>query len=102
LFAVLLAHFFLLYLGKTLRTRLLAARKELARQEEGLEEFTAAQEAEAPAWKQMVDDFEAGVSEANPYLLPHTGIWGFVRARSLLTLCFLPRKAPHCETSSLS
>ncbi|KAJ7821082.1 hypothetical protein B0H14DRAFT_3471764 [Mycena olivaceomarginata] len=53
-------------MGKTLRTRLLAARKELAQQEEGLEEFTAAQEAEAPAWKQMVDDFEAGVSEANP------------------------------------
>ncbi|KAJ7756133.1 hypothetical protein B0H14DRAFT_2635188 [Mycena olivaceomarginata] len=60
-------------MGKTLWTRLLAARKELARQEEGLEEFTAAQEAEAPAWKQMVDNFEAGVSEANPYLLPHTG-----------------------------
>ncbi|KAJ7358346.1 hypothetical protein DFH08DRAFT_802181 [Mycena albidolilacea] len=47
-------------MGKTLRTCLLEARKELAWQEEGLEEFTAAQEAEAPAWKQMVDDFEAG------------------------------------------
>ncbi|KAJ7352102.1 hypothetical protein DFH08DRAFT_805383 [Mycena albidolilacea] len=60
-------------MGKMLQTHLLKARKELARQEEGLKELTGVQEAEAPVWKQMVDDFETGVSKANLYLLPHTG-----------------------------
>ncbi|KAJ7861829.1 hypothetical protein B0H14DRAFT_3445083 [Mycena olivaceomarginata] len=50
-------------MGTTLRTRLIKAKKELKRQEEGLEEFTAAQEEEASAWKEAVDAFE----------LPHAG-----------------------------
>ncbi|KAJ7750769.1 hypothetical protein B0H14DRAFT_3513347 [Mycena olivaceomarginata] len=60
-------------MGTTLRSRLLKARKELTRQEEGLQEFTAAQEGEAPAWKEAVDAFEAGASTDNPYQLPHAG-----------------------------
>ncbi|KAJ7731187.1 hypothetical protein B0H14DRAFT_3517920 [Mycena olivaceomarginata] len=60
-------------MGMTLRSRLLKARKELMRQEEGLQEFTAAQEGEAPAWKEAVDAFEAGASTDNPYQLPHAG-----------------------------
>ncbi|KAJ7691679.1 hypothetical protein B0H14DRAFT_3531790, partial [Mycena olivaceomarginata] len=60
-------------MGTTLRGRLIKARKELARQEEGLEEFTGAQEAEAPAWQKAVDDFETGSSSVNPYQLPHAG-----------------------------
>ncbi|KAJ7870752.1 hypothetical protein B0H14DRAFT_3439844 [Mycena olivaceomarginata] len=60
-------------MGMMLRSRLLKARKELTRQEEGLQEFTAAQEGEAPAWKEAVDAFEAGASTDNPYQLPHTG-----------------------------
>ncbi|KAJ7888055.1 hypothetical protein B0H14DRAFT_3430251 [Mycena olivaceomarginata] len=60
-------------MGTTLRTRLVKARKELKRQEEGLEEFTAAQEEEASAWKEAVDAFEVGASTNNPYQLPHAG-----------------------------
>ncbi|KAJ7820068.1 hypothetical protein B0H14DRAFT_3472556 [Mycena olivaceomarginata] len=60
-------------MGTTLRSRLLKAREELTRQEEGLQEFTAAQEGEAPAWKEAVDAFEAGASTDNPYQLPHAG-----------------------------
>ncbi|KAJ7791305.1 hypothetical protein B0H14DRAFT_3500649 [Mycena olivaceomarginata] len=60
-------------MGTTLRSRLLKARKELTWQEEGLQEFTAAQEGEAPAWKEAVDAFEAGASTDNPYQLPHAG-----------------------------
>ncbi|KAJ7797241.1 hypothetical protein B0H14DRAFT_3493974 [Mycena olivaceomarginata] len=41
-------------MGTTLRSRLLKARKELTQQEEGLQEFTAAQEVEAPAWKEAL------------------------------------------------
>jgi hypothetical protein len=62
---------------------LIKPRKELARQEEGLKEFTGAQEVEAPAWQKAVDDFETGSSSVNPYQLPHTGKRGFVRACSL-------------------
>ncbi|KAK7433784.1 hypothetical protein VKT23_020552 [Stygiomarasmius scandens] len=29
---------------------------------------------EVPAWKKMVDDYESDVSEANPYMLPKSGI----------------------------
>ncbi|KAJ7843570.1 hypothetical protein B0H14DRAFT_3456138 [Mycena olivaceomarginata] len=60
-------------MGTTLRSRLLKARKELTQQEEGLQEFTAAQEVEAPAWKEAVDAFEAGATMDNPYQLPHAG-----------------------------
>ncbi|KAJ7790897.1 hypothetical protein B0H14DRAFT_2625555 [Mycena olivaceomarginata] len=60
-------------MGTTLRSQLLKARKELTRQEEGLQEFTAAQEAEAPAWKEAVDAFEARATTDNPYQLPHAG-----------------------------
>jgi hypothetical protein len=74
LITALLTYFFLtLYSGTTLRTRLIKARKELKRQEEGLEEFTAAQEEEASAWKEAVDAFEVGASTNNPYQLPHAG-----------------------------
>jgi hypothetical protein len=55
------------------RTIRFKARKELTWQEEGLQEFTAAQEAEAPAWKEAVDAFEAGATTDNPYQLPHAG-----------------------------
>ncbi|KAJ7354323.1 hypothetical protein DFH08DRAFT_955717 [Mycena albidolilacea] len=60
-------------MGMMLRGWLLRARKELAQQEEALEEFTAVQEAEAPAWKKAVDEYETGVSSVNPYQLPHAG-----------------------------
>ncbi|KAJ7619486.1 hypothetical protein FB45DRAFT_1033340 [Roridomyces roridus] len=60
-------------MGETLRLRLVNARKELARQEQALEEFSAAQHSEVPAWKKSVDDFETGRSDLNPYEIPHAG-----------------------------
>ncbi|KAJ7799448.1 hypothetical protein B0H14DRAFT_3886073 [Mycena olivaceomarginata] len=59
--------------GETLRQRLIKARKELARQKEGLEEFSKAQQGEVSAWKKAVDDFETGASAVSPYELPHAG-----------------------------
>ncbi|KAJ7866278.1 hypothetical protein B0H14DRAFT_3442547 [Mycena olivaceomarginata] len=53
-------------MGSTLRTRLLKATKELARQSEALRDFTQAQQDDAPAWKQAVDDFELGTSTCKP------------------------------------
>jgi hypothetical protein len=65
--------FFTHYSGTMLWSRLLKARKELTQQEEGLQEFTVAQEVEAPAWKEAVDAFKAGAMTDNPYQLPHAG-----------------------------
>jgi hypothetical protein len=95
LIAVLPTDFSMLCLGTTLHGRLLRARKELARQEEALEEFTAAQEAEAPAWKKAVDEYETGVSSVNPYQLPHAGKHSSLKVCSLVLMgCFLPAR-PH-------
>ncbi|KAF8143039.1 hypothetical protein K438DRAFT_1520754, partial [Mycena galopus ATCC 62051] len=60
-------------MGELLRKRFLKATKELAAQIAGLEQFTAAQKDQAPAWKQAVDDFESGLSAVNPYELPQSG-----------------------------
>ncbi|KAJ7628915.1 hypothetical protein FB45DRAFT_1028980 [Roridomyces roridus] len=60
-------------MGDTLRLRLVKARKELVRQEQALEEFTAGQQSGAPAWEKTVDDFETGKSAVNPYEIPHPG-----------------------------
>ncbi|KAJ7358147.1 hypothetical protein DFH08DRAFT_953333 [Mycena albidolilacea] len=61
-------------MGSTLRTRLLKATKELARQSEALRDFTQAQQDDAPAWKQAVDDFELGTLTVNPYEVPESGV----------------------------
>ncbi|KAJ7303090.1 hypothetical protein DFH08DRAFT_977305 [Mycena albidolilacea] len=60
-------------MGDTLRTWLLKATKELARQSEALRDFTQAQQDDAPAWKQAVDDFELGTSTVNPHEVPESG-----------------------------
>ncbi|KAJ7873817.1 hypothetical protein B0H14DRAFT_2215648, partial [Mycena olivaceomarginata] len=60
-------------MGETLRKRFAKATKELARQQEGLEEFTEEQHDKVDAWKKAVDDFESGASLANPYELPQSG-----------------------------
>ncbi|KAF8178780.1 hypothetical protein K438DRAFT_1769237 [Mycena galopus ATCC 62051] len=38
-----------------------------------LEDFTAAQRQEVPAWQKAVDNFETGASLVNPYELPQSG-----------------------------
>ncbi|KAJ7903747.1 hypothetical protein B0H14DRAFT_3421928 [Mycena olivaceomarginata] len=60
-------------IGGTLRTRLLKATKELARQSEALRDFTQAQQDDVPAWKQAVDDFELGTLTVNPHEVPESG-----------------------------
>ncbi|KAJ7803737.1 hypothetical protein B0H14DRAFT_3487098 [Mycena olivaceomarginata] len=60
-------------MGQTLRKRFAKATKELARQQEGLEEFIEGQHDKVDTWKKAVDDFESGASLANPYKLPQSG-----------------------------
>ncbi|KAF7343557.1 CxC2 domain-containing protein [Mycena sanguinolenta] len=62
-------------MGDILRTRFLKARKELATQKAALDLFSGAQQADIPAWRKAVDDFEGGVPESkNPYELPKSGV----------------------------
>ncbi|KAK7050119.1 CxC2 domain-containing protein [Favolaschia claudopus] len=57
-----------------LRRRLDAARKEARSQREAFEAFTVQQAERVPAWKQMVQDFEADSSKKNPYEIKITGM----------------------------
>ncbi|KAJ7736633.1 hypothetical protein B0H16DRAFT_1466534 [Mycena metata] len=57
----------LLGLGERLRTRLDRARSEYATQLEGFTQFSAQQADRVPAWKKMVEDFEADPNKKNPY-----------------------------------
>ncbi|KAF7345205.1 CxC2 domain-containing protein [Mycena sanguinolenta] len=57
-----------------LRRRLDAARKEQASQREAFELFTLQQAERVPVWKKMVEDFEAGIEEKNPYHMKITGM----------------------------
>jgi hypothetical protein len=70
------------FVGQTLRKRFAKATKELARQQEGLEEFIEGQHDKVDAWKKAVDDFESGASLANPYELPQSGKRAFCEAPS--------------------
>ncbi|KAF7366117.1 CxC2 domain-containing protein [Mycena venus] len=60
-------------MGLTLSQRFKRASAELARQIEGLTEFSQQHEAEVPTWRKCIDDFETGQSQANPYKLPKSG-----------------------------
>ncbi|KAJ7862390.1 hypothetical protein B0H14DRAFT_3444766 [Mycena olivaceomarginata] len=60
-------------MGQTLRKRFMKATKELARQQDGLNDFTEGQQDQVDAWKKAVDDFEMGISLVNPYELPQSG-----------------------------
>ncbi|KAF7375073.1 CxC2 domain-containing protein [Mycena sanguinolenta] len=63
------------WVGNTLWTRFLKARKELATQKSALDLFSKAQKADVPTWQKEVDDFEAEVPDAkNPYELSKSGV----------------------------
>ncbi|KAF7375725.1 CxC2 domain-containing protein [Mycena sanguinolenta] len=57
-----------------LRRRLDAARKEQASQREAFELFSIQQAARVPVWKKMVEDFEAGRVNKNPYQMKILGM----------------------------
>jgi hypothetical protein len=83
--------------GQMLRKCFMKATKELARQQDGLNDFTEGQQDQVDAWKKAVDDFKMGISPLNPYELPQSG-------KCLFCEPPLPRvlRCPRCETSSSS
>jgi hypothetical protein len=58
-----------------LRRRLDVARKEQKSQREAFEAFTVQQAEWVPAWKRMVEDFEADPSAKNPYEMKISGMF---------------------------
>ncbi|KAJ7745164.1 hypothetical protein B0H14DRAFT_2637194 [Mycena olivaceomarginata] len=61
-------------LAAILRRRLDNARKEQVKQREGFELFTLQQAEQVPAWKEMVEEFEADETKKNPYEVKITGL----------------------------
>jgi hypothetical protein len=57
-----------------LHRRLDVARKEQKSQREAFEAFTVQQAERVPAWKRMVEDFEADPSAKNPYEMKISGM----------------------------
>jgi hypothetical protein len=57
-----------------LRRRLDTARKEQKSQREAFEGFTLQQGERVPAWKRMVEEFEADASKKNPYEMKIVGM----------------------------
>ncbi|KAJ7828015.1 hypothetical protein B0H14DRAFT_2594831 [Mycena olivaceomarginata] len=57
-----------------LRRRLDNARKEQVKQREAFELFTLQQAERVPAWKEMVEEFEADETKKNPYEVKITGL----------------------------
>ncbi|KAJ7754817.1 hypothetical protein B0H16DRAFT_1458854 [Mycena metata] len=64
----------LIGLGERLRTRLDRARSEYATQLEGFAQFSVQQADRVPAWKTMVEAFEADPNKPNPYKNTTPGI----------------------------
>ncbi|KAK7434808.1 hypothetical protein VKT23_019995 [Stygiomarasmius scandens] len=64
----------LIGLGVLLKYRLLKHREELVHQESSFITFTRGQISEVPAWKKLVDEYEDGSSQTNPYSLPKSGL----------------------------
>ena len=63
----------LLHLGSLLKKRLVNAVSEFQRHLESWKDFSRKQASNASEWKKMVDDFENGESDFNPYELPVQG-----------------------------
>ncbi|THU89749.1 hypothetical protein K435DRAFT_624523, partial [Dendrothele bispora CBS 962.96] len=57
-------------MGAILKRRLIAAVEEYQKQFESWMEFTQSQNQHAVTWKAMVDEYESGASEFNPYASP--------------------------------
>ncbi|THU83397.1 hypothetical protein K435DRAFT_689588, partial [Dendrothele bispora CBS 962.96] len=60
-------------MGAILKRRLIAAVEEYQKQFESWMEFTQSQKQHTPIWKTMVDEYEKGESEFNPYASPVSG-----------------------------
>ncbi|THU84098.1 hypothetical protein K435DRAFT_688224 [Dendrothele bispora CBS 962.96] len=60
-------------MGAILKRRLIAAVEEYQKQFESWMEFTQSQKEHAVEWKTMVDEYESGASEFNPYASPVSG-----------------------------
>ncbi|THU78046.1 hypothetical protein K435DRAFT_889411, partial [Dendrothele bispora CBS 962.96] len=57
-------------MGAILKRRLIAAVEEYQKQFESWMEFTQSQKQHTPIWKTMVDEYESGESDYNPYASP--------------------------------
>jgi hypothetical protein len=62
-------------LGELLKKQLLKAIPERNFQRDLLATFTQHQAEHVPAWKAMVEAFEADQTQPNPYELPKSGMW---------------------------
>jgi DNA/RNA-binding domain of Phe-tRNA-synthetase-like protein len=61
------------FAASILRRRLDTARKEQASQREAFEAFSLQQADRVPAWKKMVEVFEADATKKNPYEIKISG-----------------------------